>query len=60
MKNTRMRTSKPSSIMLARKRLALSTDHVPSLERVEASRVITRMRRIEAIRPTTRNGTKHL
>ena len=58
--NTRMRTSTPSklsSAMLARKMLALSADHVPSLVSVDASKVITRMRRMEAIRPTTRKGS---
>jgi hypothetical protein len=36
--------------------LAPSVVHVPSLVRVAASRVITRMRLIEAIRPTTRKA----
>src|SRR5712691_7380878 len=60
MENTKIRTnspSKPSSTMEARKILAPWVDHVPSLVRVAASRVITRIRRIEAIRPTTRNGS---
>jgi hypothetical protein len=43
--------------MLARKMLALSADHVPSFVSVEASKVITRIRRMEAIRPTTRKGS---
>src|ERR1700730_8103422 len=34
-----------------------SVAHAPSLVRVAASRVITRMRRIEAISPTTRKGS---
>src|SRR5712692_9556302 len=37
--------------------LAPSVVHAPSLLRVAASRVITRMRRMEAISPTTRKGS---
>src|ERR1035437_8121938 len=60
MENTKMRMSspnKPSSVMLARNMLALSFDHVPPFVRVAASKAITRTRRIEANRPTTRNGS---
>src|SRR5712664_4611592 len=61
METTSTRTSrpnKPSSIIEERKMpCAPSVAHVPSLVRVAASRVITRMRRMEAISPTTRKGS---
>jgi hypothetical protein len=43
--------------MLDRNMLATSGVHVPPFVRFAASNVITRMRRIEAIRPTTRKGS---
>src|SRR5579863_4850145 len=58
--NTRMRIStpnKPSSYMLALNMLEPSRDQIPPCVRLAASKVITSMRLIEAIRPTTRNGS---
>ena len=49
--------SNPSSIMLARNMPASSAEKDQAFVRFAASSVITRMRRIEAIRPTTRNGS---
>jgi hypothetical protein len=54
MENTKIRMSrpsKPSSIMLARNIAAFSAENDPAFVRFAASRVITRMRRIEAISP---------
>jgi hypothetical protein len=58
--NTKAKTnnpSRPSSIIEARKRLAPSVDHAPCLVRVASSRFITCIRRIDAIKPITRNGS---
>ena len=60
MEITNIRTkapSKPNSSMEEWKIvLAPSLTHTPCLLRVAASKVITKMRRIEAISPTTRKG----
>jgi hypothetical protein len=55
MENTRMRTSKPSkpsSIMLARKMLALSADQEPSLVSVEASNAPAASTRTHLVSPS--------
>ena len=52
--NTKAKTNNPSTLssIIEARRLALSVDHAPCLVRVASSRLITSIRRIEAIKPT--------